>query len=260
MQKKIRKAKITFPCLLAAVAMPVVTAPGLNAKTFAYEVTLNVSGLAFTPGEIADEYGLDVILNPGSTEASNSVTFSDFSFVNGTAFGKALTSGGVTGGDMTGSFTLGDGITPSSSSGNGTGTLAEFSQQFTNSTTSLSFLVTSTQNLQATTPDGLSITLFDNGSAQNYISTANSQNAATQPNTTDGFSLVFQNITDANALGGYNLQTYVSNAYGVTATLSIPHPAGETLTGIGTSSNWSNVTNWTGSHTTPQAGEHAHLR
>ncbi|HEY3757081.1 MAG TPA: NF038129 family PEP-CTERM protein [Opitutaceae bacterium] len=167
--------------LLSALAALGVSAASAN--QFEFGVSLDTANLAADP---SGPFYLELQLNEGSGSIPNTATVDDIRFVNGAPVGGTSQSWGTVSGDLSSSVALAD--SPASPF-NG------FLQEFTSSTTSITFDVWVSQNAAGIVPDEFSVALLNSQPGLPEIPT----------NAPDGVSLVTFNLgannTAADVMG-----------------------------------------------------------
>ena len=213
--KTSRTARACGAAVLSALIL-LASAASSQAQTFGdltYYVTLNVSSLTSNGN---GPFSLDLQLNTGSGNVTNTVTLSNFTFTNGSATGSPnFTLGGETG-SLTSSVTL-----TNSSATN------ELAQAFSGTTTQISFAVDETSNSELVSggtaiPDQFSVYLDD--ATGSFIPTTDSVNS----------TLVTEAITAQQTLGSVSTFSSTSPDGGVTASVSaVPEPGSAAMLVLG---------------------------
>jgi len=174
-----------------------------EAANFTFHLTLNTSALAAAPN---GPFFLDFQLNYGDNASGNTATISNFTFTGGSATAGTISTFGNASGSLSSSVSLAD---------NSASAFNEFFQGFSQSTTSIGFDVSLSQNGPILTPDGFAVAILDSESGNPQIGT----------NAPDGVSLVTLDIGSANKLSDIKGYSSTSPA-GVTASpAAVPEPS-----------------------------------
>ena len=198
---------------LSALAIALISAPAMRAQVLTFDVNIVTTGLSADAANAP--FYLDFASTFGNTSnASNSVTLSNFAFTGGSALGSAVLTGGAAG-SLTSTATLAISSTHPQS---------EIYQQFSSGVTDISFkAVVDETGPNVGTPSEFTAAILDNslGSPAQLFTTA-----------PDTASLVTLNLDASNTLANINAYTSISSAdgntpvTGVTASISaIPEPS-----------------------------------
>jgi hypothetical protein len=198
---------------LSALAIALISAPAMRAQVLTFDVNIVTTGLSADAANAP--FDLDFASTFGNTSnASNSVTLSNFAFTGGSALGSAVLTGGAAG-SLTSTATLAISSTHPQS---------EIYQQFSSGVTDISFkAVVDEAGPNVGTPSEFTVAILDNslGSPAQLFTTA-----------PDTASLVTLNLDASNTLANINAYTSISSAdgntpvTGVTASISaIPEPS-----------------------------------
>ncbi|MBE7157492.1 MAG: NF038129 family PEP-CTERM protein [Rhodospirillales bacterium] len=209
MMKVPKASRLRYAALLSGSLL--LAGAAHSQANLSYNVYLNTASLV---GNSNGPFSLDVVLGSGSQtpNSDNTVTLSNFVFVNGSLGTISFTSGGVTG-------TMASTVTLTNSSEDN-----EFAETFSNTVTQIQFSVNMTSNTNNPFPDQFNVLILDGG--LNNIPT-------TDPN--GGNTLVLANINTGQTLA--SVQTYQSTATGeapgVTAAVPEPGTVASMLAGLG---------------------------
>lgn len=191
---------------LLASALAISTISARATQTLVFTGNIDTS---FLSAEAADApFDLDFQLNwSGASNASSSVTLSNFVFTGGAATGSAYLSGLATG-SLSSSVAL---------TANSANEQNEFYQGFTSGVTDISFKATVTEpGPDIGSPAEFAATIFDNslGFPAPIYSTA-----------PDAQSLIILDLNSANTVADVQSYSPVSSADGLTPLSSVPDPA-----------------------------------
>jgi hypothetical protein len=180
------------PFALLASALALLGAPALRAQVLTFTVDINTAGLSADAANAPFDLDFQSIYG-NSSDATSTVTLSNFVFTGGSATGSAVTSATGASGSLASSVTL----TSSSSK-----TFSELYQQFTPGTTNIQFTATVTEpSPNIGSPTEFTAAVLDNstgGPAELYT---------TAPDTE---SLLVLDLSASNTVA--NVQTYSAYA------------------------------------------------
>jgi hypothetical protein len=180
-------------------------AASAQSHAYTFKLTINLSGLAADSAN--GPFSLDVGMGNGATfaDSDNTITLNNFVTVGGSFGAQDFQAGGASG-------AIGTGVTLTNSTADN-----ELEDLIGAGVTSVSFLVTETNNNTNPAPDSFFVELFD-GSNLNAVAT-------TDPSSSN--TLVFENLGSTENLA--SVQTFSTTAGstgpGVSATAAVPEPA-----------------------------------
>jgi hypothetical protein len=193
---------------LLATAIALLNAPALPAQTLDFDVNLNTATLNAQDGANSPFY-LDFQLNYGdATQPASSVTLSDFHFTGGSALGTPTVNGSATG-SLSSTVTL---------TANSSSTLNELFQQFSASTTDITFMALVSGEGTGGTPTEFSSAILDNslGFPAQLFTTA--------PDTESLVTLDLSTGTNLSSVGTFTSVSSADSNTPVAGVAAIPEP------------------------------------